>query len=237
MSLAILTSYLFYTLLAQVRLNIISSLDTINAVIGVDLLRQSLLPAILELADDAKWRVRLAIIESIPMLAMQLGKGLFTEKLNSLCMNCLSDDVYSVRRVATANLEKLSAQFGAEWTLENILPQIEEMSRHKSFSQRMTSLYAVQALLKSLPRDSISDRVVPLVLRMAHDPVPNVRFTVAKALAAAIGSSLAAGAVSKGVPMESEVLRTLGSLGADSDKDVRFYASKVSQALMVLCVH
>jgi hypothetical protein len=44
-------------------------------VIGVELLSQSLLPAIVELAEDNKWRVRLAIIEHIPALAQQLGLG------------------------------------------------------------------------------------------------------------------------------------------------------------------
>jgi hypothetical protein len=39
----------------------------------VDLLSQSLLPAIVDLAEDNKWRVRLAIIEHIPVLAQQLG--------------------------------------------------------------------------------------------------------------------------------------------------------------------
>jgi hypothetical protein len=32
-------------------------------------LSQSLLPAIVELAEDSKWRVRLAIIEYMPLLA------------------------------------------------------------------------------------------------------------------------------------------------------------------------
>ena len=41
---------------SQVRLNVISSLGSLNKVIGVDLLSQSLLPAILDLAGDAKWR-------------------------------------------------------------------------------------------------------------------------------------------------------------------------------------
>ena len=53
------------------RLNIISKLDQVNTVIGVDLLSQSLLPAIVELAEDRHWRVRLAIIEYIPLLASQ----------------------------------------------------------------------------------------------------------------------------------------------------------------------
>lgn len=43
-----------------------------NEVIGIRQLSQSLLPAIVELAEDAKWRVRLAIIEYMPLLAGQL---------------------------------------------------------------------------------------------------------------------------------------------------------------------
>ena len=42
------------------------------AVIGIHQLSQSLLPAIVELAEDNKWRVRLAIIEYMPLLAGQL---------------------------------------------------------------------------------------------------------------------------------------------------------------------
>jgi hypothetical protein len=43
-----------------------------SKVIGVRQLSQSLLPAIVELASDAKWRVRLGIIEYMPLLAGQL---------------------------------------------------------------------------------------------------------------------------------------------------------------------
>ena len=41
---------------SEVRLNLISSLGALNEVIGVDVLSQSLLPAILDLAQDSKWR-------------------------------------------------------------------------------------------------------------------------------------------------------------------------------------
>ena len=47
-------------------------LFVIPTVIGIGQLSQSLLPAIVELAEDAKWRVRLAIIEYMPLLAEQL---------------------------------------------------------------------------------------------------------------------------------------------------------------------
>lgn len=45
-------------------------------VIGVKQLSQSILPAIVELAEDTKWRVRLAIIEYMPLLAGQLVSAL-----------------------------------------------------------------------------------------------------------------------------------------------------------------
>ena len=54
--------------------------------IGIQELSQSLLPAIVELAEDNKWRVRLAIIEHMPLLAKQLGQDFFDEKLANLCM-------------------------------------------------------------------------------------------------------------------------------------------------------
>ena len=57
------------------RLNIISTLDVVNKVIGISQLTETLLPAILELAEDKKWRVRLAIIEYMPLLAEQLVSG------------------------------------------------------------------------------------------------------------------------------------------------------------------
>lgn len=46
-------------------------------VIGVKQLSQSILPAIVELAEDQKWRVRLAIIEYMPLLAGQLVAVIF----------------------------------------------------------------------------------------------------------------------------------------------------------------
>ena len=47
---------LFKDISAEVRLNIISSLDPLNKTIGAELLSQSLYPSIVDLANDGKWR-------------------------------------------------------------------------------------------------------------------------------------------------------------------------------------
>ena len=63
-------------------------------VIGVECLSQSLLPAIIELAEDKQWRVRQAIIEHIPLLAAQMGVTFFEERLAKMCITWLGDSGY-----------------------------------------------------------------------------------------------------------------------------------------------
>ena len=57
---------------AEVRLHVISNLDAVNQVVGIQPLADSLLPAIVRLAEDREWRVRLAIIKYMPLIAKQL---------------------------------------------------------------------------------------------------------------------------------------------------------------------
>ena len=93
----------------------------------MDVLSQSVLPSITELALDKKWRVREEIIKHVPGLAKQLvraaipshdtalltdpfrqGAECFESKLADLCMSWLGDPVFSIREAATDNLAKLA---------------------------------------------------------------------------------------------------------------------------------
>lgn len=144
----------------DVRLHIISKLELVNkgeymplltcadradtpAVIGIELLSQSLLPAIVQLAEDKQWRVRLAIIEYIPLLASQLGVKFFDEKLSTLCMSWLGDTVFSIREAATQNLKKLTEVFGVDWASEAIIPKVMAMGQHPNYLYRMTTCFAI----------------------------------------------------------------------------------------------
>ena len=117
-------------------------------VIGIDLLSQSLLPAIVQLAEDKQWRVRLAIIEYIPLLASQLGVKFFDEKLSGLCMGWLGDTVFSIREAATHNLKKLTEVFGVEWASEAIIPKVMAMGNHPNYLYRMTTCFAISVRLQ-----------------------------------------------------------------------------------------
>ena len=119
-------------------------------VIGIELLSQSLLPAIVQLAEDKQWRVRLAIIEYIPLLASQLGVKFFDEKLSTLCMGWLGDTVFSIREAATQNLKKLTGVFGVEWASEAIIPKVTAMGQHPNYLYRMTTCFAISVCKQAL---------------------------------------------------------------------------------------
>jgi serine/threonine-protein phosphatase 2A regulatory subunit A len=216
---------------SEVRLNVISNLTSINDVIGVELLSQSLLPAIAELAQDTKWRVRLAVIQHLPVLAKQLGKDFFTEKLSSLCTTWLADDVHSIRKAAAVNLKELSETFGDDWTRKQIIPTIEKLHTNKvKFSHRMTALYATQVLLQCLSADIVEHNVIPILLSLSDDPVPNVRLTVAKTLHYIIApppsQQRPMGDLTESASIVSSIISALTKLSDDPDRDVKFYADK-----------
>lgn len=166
----------------DVRLNIISKLKVVNDAIGIDLLSKSLLPAISELAKDKQWRVRLAIIEYIPLLAEQLGVEFFDEELSPLCMEWLWDSVYSIREAATKNVTKLVEVFGIDWAKVKIIPQVLKIGTNSNYLYRLTSLFAVTQLIQVLDDDAITEMILPFVIHLGDDPIPNIRFNVAKTL-------------------------------------------------------
>jgi len=211
----------------EVRLNIISKLDQVNTVIGIELLSESLLPAIVELAEDKSWRVRQAIIEYMPLLATQLGKQFFDDQLGNLCMSWLGDTVYSIREAATVNLKKLTDAFGVEWAKVAIVPKVVGMAKHPNYLYRMTTVQAITVIAPSLDYDIIKTEILDRLLELADDPIPNIKFNVAKALEVVATTY---GNTPEGKQLvQSKILPKLETQSNDADADVRYFASRAIQ--------
>jgi len=202
---------------SEVRLNIISSLSALNEVIGIDLLSQSLLPAIVDLAEDGKWRIRLAIIQHIPLLAKQLGVKFFSDKLATLCVGWLGDDISSIRHAAAANLKELTSVFGSEWAVVHLLPSINEIKQHPSYLRRLIAVQACTLMASVMESNIVRVKILPLLLEMAMDPVPNIRFNVAKGLAKMAP-------ICGQATIDSQIRPVLSQLLEDEDRDVRYFA-------------
>ena len=215
---------------SEVRLNVVSNLASINKTIGAALLSQSLLPAVVELASDVKWRVRLAIIESVPLLATQLGREFFTEKLSALCAQWLVDEVYSVRRAAIANLLALAeGPLDAAWAADFVLPCMVQLQSSPNYLLRTTCVYLAHAMLRAVPAQLVQSTVIPLLLRLAADNVPNVRFAAARAMHLMAEEEQLLRKV--GAALVHEMRRCLDEQAGDSDRDVSFYAKGALMAL------
>ncbi|KAJ1914878.1 protein phosphatase 2A structural subunit [Mycoemilia scoparia] len=204
----------------EVRLNLISSLGKVTE--GIETISHSLLPAIIELAEDKQWRVRLAIIEYVPLLAQQLGVDFFNDKLVTLCMSWLGDPVYSVREAATANLKKLIDVFGIGWAKETIIPKILATSNHPNYLYRMTTVFAFKAIAPSITAQVVQDLILPCLEALTNDPIPNIRFNVAKCMWELVEKPKQSDESSQ---IQESFKTLLHKLEEDLDQDVRFFAS------------
>ena len=156
----------------------------------------------MELSEDTKWRVRLAILEHMPLLAEQLGRKMFDDRLNDLCMKWLVDHVYAIRQAATITVRKLVTTFGMDWAKEAVIPKgkirselldivykqnssnrlVLELASDNNYLKRMTMLFCINELCKAFNKNEIEALLLPTIIKMSADSVPNVRFNVAKTL-------------------------------------------------------
>lgn len=211
----------------DVRLNIISKLKVVNDVIGIELLSKSLLPAISELARDKQWRVRLAIIEYIPLLAEQLGVEFFDRELGPLCMTWLWDSVYSIREAATVNLKRLAKVFGVEWAKEEIIPHVITVGGNSNYLHRLTALFAVRTLIPVMDEETIGSSIWPFITKLQNDPIPNIRFNIAKTMKVLAEAHVENKGKQDAVKdINEEIVPKLESLEEDGDVDVRYFAKQ-----------
>jgi serine/threonine-protein phosphatase 2A regulatory subunit A len=165
----------------------------------------------------------MAIIECIPVLASQVGVEFFDEKMGAMCLSWLQDCVFTIREAAIANIKKLIQMFGIEWAQQRLISKALDGHTHDSYLYRMTTLYAVSSLADVVGPDSLKGTMLPMVLRLAADPVPNVRFNAAKTLRNIV-PLLDTAAV------EEHVKPCLVTLSEDSDADVSYFASQGLQS-------
>ncbi|KAI8372723.1 armadillo-type protein [Radiomyces spectabilis] len=219
----------------HVRAAVATHISGLAPILGKDLTIEYLLPLFLQLLKDDFPDVRLniisklqnvnqAIIEYIPLLASELGVAFFDEKLLSLCLSWLGDAVFSIRDAATTNLKQLVDIFGCEWAKNTIIPQVMKMSTNENYLYRMTTLFAFTTMGPSLTTDIIKESVLPTVLALVDDPIPNVRFNVAKSLEVLTPMLRQNEATNELV--QSKVAPVLQKLNSDADGDVRWFAER-----------
>eukprot|EP00435_Cladocopium_sp_Y103_P016209 s943_g4.t1 len=83
-----------------------------------------------------------------------------------------------------ASFNRLSEELGQHWSELNIIPQLQTLVEHKNYLYRISAILSTRALAEVSGSDFIDKHLVPMVVKLTNDPVPNVRFNAAKTILA-----------------------------------------------------
>ena len=167
----------------EVRIALMEHLSTLAEVIGNAEFDEHIIPALVALATDKIWRVKLALIQFIPQLALFLDKQLFKTKLEQVVLGFLSDGVYQIREEAINLMLTLKEEvFDYEWFESAIESKVKEFHEHEKFGQRIHTLFVVQKVFEKVTPLFLNEVLFKFVVKLAEDPVPNIKFNVSKTI-------------------------------------------------------
>lgn len=208
----------------NVRNNIINDLEILSKAIGPTGLVNGLLPSLIELSKDPKWRVRYAIVSKSSMLAHDLGVKIFEKKLQNLVTGSLTDHVYAIREECCEQIGHIVKQYGGKWAAEKFFPTAFAIyDKTANYLHRMTCLSLITKVVTigNIGNDIIAKHLIPLIQNAVDDDVANVRIAAAKTMSTLISS----GMLDKTV-IEAKVIPGLQKLSTDTDIDVVFFAKQ-----------
>lgn len=171
------------------------------------------LPLVSACSKDKSWRVRNNVAREFTALAEAIEDQTSRTELLHLFVQLLRDPEAEVRASAAKCVARFSKLVGAEAFLSAILPAVDMLSGPESPAQVKTAVAeAVMELpsLLTLPPDTASRSIVPLIDRLLVDDTADVKLKVLEGIPHVANS----GAVGKKY-MEETILPTLEKLGQD----------------------
>ncbi|GET88131.1 serine/threonine protein phosphatase 2A regulatory subunit, putative [Leishmania tarentolae] len=197
---------------ADVRLALVSGFSSMGNTSEAKELAPSLVPVVISLASDSKWRVREVVVAQVPYVITSLGRS--AEQVLQVCVSRLTDRVAAIRDAAVQSCCKLVAEHGSGWAASTLLPQVQALVTDSNYLHRVALCHLCTALANVAAFDAATCESVvwPQLVILHKDSVPNVRLNVAKAIMALSHADK--------IPMRraKPVLRTLSE---DAEVDVR----------------
>ena len=138
--------------------------------------------------------------------------------MGQICLDWLNDKVFAIREAAIANLRELSQIVGPKWLEKHAIPKVLSFQRDTNYLYRLTTLFSISRLVEFMPPESFQRVIVPAVIAMAPDKVPNVRMNVAKTLRECRR-------LVKDKDVANRIYAALANLAKDSDFDVCYHAA------------
>lgn len=153
--------------------------------------------------DSSNWRVRQCVAAQLPSLGSACSIDCAKEVVVPCLLQLLADGVHDVRWTAIGTVGTVLS-FLLEHGLErDLVSDLQNLAVDESFQKRQAFIHICGSAHQCV-HDLFESDFLPLMTRLADDPVPNIRI----ALARFMGS----------IWYDSEIANTLKN---DSDRDVR----------------
>lgn len=91
--------------------------------------------------------------------------------------------MFAIRQEVTNSLIKLSEKYFDKAWLEGIYSEkIDEFAKHEKFMMRIMAVHQINKIHSEVTPNFNNSVICPTLLKLAEDPVPNIRFNVSKTI-------------------------------------------------------
>uniref|UniRef100_A0A8C8S0Q0 Putative WW-binding domain-containing protein n=1 Tax=Pelusios castaneus TaxID=367368 RepID=A0A8C8S0Q0_9SAUR len=179
--------------------------------------------------NSRNWRFRYELAEQLILILDLYNPNDVYDYLRQIALTLCSDKVSEVRwisfKLVVAMLQKFYANNANELGLNFINELVAKFCHCSKWIGRQAFAFICQAIVEEecMPVDHFVEHLLPSLLSLASDPVPNVRVLLAKALRQTLLEK--AYFKSIGNPHLEAVEETVLALQSDRDQDVSFFAT------------
>ncbi|KAM4691995.1 serine/threonine-protein phosphatase 4 regulatory subunit 1-like [Rhinophrynus dorsalis] len=217
--------------LDEVRIGVLKHLYDFLKLLHADMRRDYLyqLQEFLTTDNIRNWRFRYELAEQLILILELYNPRDVYDYLRIIAVTLCSDKVSEVRWISFRLIVAILRKFYANGENElgvNFINELTVQFRHSSkWVGRQAFAFICQVVVQQecIPADQFVTHLLPSLLTLASDPVPNVRVLLAKALKQTLLEK--AYFTSLGNPHLEAVEKTLLSMQLDRDQDVRFFSS------------
>uniref|UniRef100_A0A803VDY0 Serine/threonine-protein phosphatase 4 regulatory subunit 1 n=1 Tax=Ficedula albicollis TaxID=59894 RepID=A0A803VDY0_FICAL len=217
--------------LDEVRIGVLKHLHDFLKLLHVDKRREYLyqLQEFLVTDNSRNWRFRAELAEQLILLLDLYSARDIYDYLRPIAFSLCADKVSSVRwisyKLVSEMVKKLYMASTPTFVVDLMNELVEKFCRCHKWSGRQTFVFICQTVIEDdcLPMDQFAEHLLPHLLHLASDKVPNVRVLLAKTLKQTLLEKEYF--LNSANSHQEAVEQTIMALQMDGDSDVKYFAS------------
>jgi len=172
----------------------------------------------LKMDNERNWRFRLELADQLGLLVNLFPAEDVKAFLAPIALSLVQDRVAAVRCAATLVVSNMIQTHHSSLNTYLIAELVDKLANSSHWSRRQTFGVLCGELVKSIPYTAFSQDLLPHLLELAFDLVPNVRLSVARVLGRELPDEYYE---DERLPCRDQIVSTLNQLASDRDTDVR----------------